>query len=72
MADALFADGTILAIFAALARYGEGKGGRAEHTLADWQLRGVLEKLESLQKISLAQLAATANLSPFYFARAFK
>jgi AraC family transcriptional regulator len=31
-----------------------------------------MEKLELMQDVSLTELAAIANLSPFYFARAFK
>jgi AraC family transcriptional regulator len=70
--DTLFADGALLAIFAALARHSTTRSARAIRGLADWQLRRVTEKLESLQDVSLAELAAAANLSPFYFARAFK
>jgi AraC family transcriptional regulator len=62
----------ILAIFAALARHGVRRETRAKRGLADWQLRRVIERIESLQDVSLAELAASANLSPFYFARAFK
>jgi AraC family transcriptional regulator len=71
-ADTFFADGVILAIFAALAKHGARRAARARRGLADWQLRRVVEKIESLQAVSLAELAASANLSPFYFARAFK
>ena len=70
--DSLFADGVILAIFAALARHGTRRETRAKRGLADWQLRRVVEKIESMQAVSLAELAASANLSPFHFARAFK
>ena len=45
---------------------------RVKKGLADWQLRRVLEKLEALDDFCLAELAASANLSPFYFARVFK
>jgi AraC family transcriptional regulator len=71
-ADTLFADGVILAIFAALAKHGARRRDRAKRGLADWQLRRVIERIESLQDVSVAELAASANLSPFYFARAFK
>jgi AraC family transcriptional regulator len=68
----LIADGAILAIFAALAGHGTRRSGKAKRGLADWQLRRVVEKLESLRDVSVAELAASANLSPFYFSRAFK
>ena len=71
-ADSLFADAAIVAILATLARLGDQRGVKAKRGLADWQLRRVTEKLESMQDISLADLAAAANLSPFHFARAFK
>ena len=45
---------------------------RAKRRLANWQLRRVVEKIESMRDVSLAELAAAANLSPFYFARVFK
>jgi AraC family transcriptional regulator len=71
-ADNLFADAAILAILATLARRGEQRGVKARRGLADWQFRRVTEKLESMQDVSLVDLAAAANLSPFHFARAFK
>jgi AraC family transcriptional regulator len=71
-ADRLFADAAIQAILATLARLGEHRGMKAKRGLADWQFRRVTEKLESMQDISLADLAAATNLSPFHFARAFK
>lgn len=71
-ANSLFADAAILAILATLAMHAEKRGVKAKRGLADWQLRRVTEKLESMQDISLADLAAAANLSPFHFARAFK
>ena len=71
-ADRVFADAAILAIFATLAGQEAKAGARAKRGLADWQLRRVMEKLESMRDISLTELAASANLSPFYFARAFK
>lgn len=71
-ADALFAEAAILAIFAALARHGTERSARAKRGLVDWQLRRVMEKLESMQDVPVAELAASANLSPFYFARVFK
>lgn len=71
-ANSLFADAAILAILATLARHAEKKSVKPKRGLADWQLRRVTEKLESMQDIPLADLAAAANLSPFHFARAFK
>jgi AraC-type DNA-binding domain-containing proteins len=70
--DSLFADAAILAILATLARLGAQREVKAKRGLADWQLRRVMEKLESMQDISLAGLASVANLSPYHFARAFK
>jgi AraC family transcriptional regulator len=70
--DGLFADWAILALFASLARHGRRTRAPARHGLADWQLRRVLESLESGQDIRLVDLAAQANISPWYFARAFK
>jgi AraC family transcriptional regulator len=70
--DLLFADTVVLAIFAALARYDERPCVAIERGLADWQLRRVMEMLESMQDVPLADLAARANMSPWYFARAFK
>lgn len=71
-AERMFEDAAILAIFASLARLATRETVCARRGLADWQLRRVLEKLGSLQDVSLAELAEAANLSPFYFARAFK
>jgi len=71
-ADSVFADAAILAILATLAGQVEKTVVRAKRGLADWQLRRVMEKLESMQDVSLTELAVSANLSPFYFARAFK
>jgi AraC family transcriptional regulator len=70
--DRLFADGVIVAIFAALVRHCTRRSGCARRGLADWQMRRVMEQLNSMQNVSLADLATSANLSPFYFARAFK
>ena len=71
-ADKLLADTAIAAIFATLARRGADISRKAKKGLADWQLRRAMEKLSSMGECSLAELAASANLSPFYFARAFK
>jgi AraC family transcriptional regulator len=70
--DSLFADTAIVAIFAALARHGKQVPAPTERRLADWQLRRVMEMLKSMQDVPLADLAARANISPWYFARAFK
>jgi AraC family transcriptional regulator len=70
--DGLFADTVTVAIFAALARHGKRPRAAAERRLADWQLRRVMEMLQSMQDVPLADLASRANLSPWYFARAFK
>jgi AraC family transcriptional regulator len=70
--DGLFADTVTLAIFAALARHGKRPRAAAERGLADWQLRRVMETLQSMQDVPLAALAARANMSPWYFARSFK
>jgi AraC family transcriptional regulator len=70
--DNLLADSAILAIVAGLAKHSSKRVARAKRGLADWQVRRVMEKLESMQDVSLAELAESANLSQFYFARAFK
>jgi AraC-like DNA-binding protein len=70
--DRLFADGVIVAILAALVSHCTRRAARAKRGLADWQMRRVMEQLNSMQDVSLAALATSANLSPFYFARAFK
>jgi AraC family transcriptional regulator len=70
--DVLFADTTIVAIFAALARHRKREGLASGRRLADWQLRRVIEMLQSMQDIPLADLASKANMSAWYFARAFK
>jgi len=69
--DVLFADTVIVAIFAALARHGKNERA-SERGLADWQLRRVFEMMESMQDVPLAALASRANMSAWYFARAFK
>jgi AraC family transcriptional regulator len=68
----LFADTVVLAIFAALARHGKRARAETKRGLADWQLRRVMEMLQSMQEVPLAALAAAANISPWHFARAFK
>lgn len=71
-ADSLFVDTAVLATFAALARHGRRGTRPARRGLADWQLRRAIELLESMGDIALSDLAASANMSPWYFARAFK
>ena len=50
-ADRPFSDAAILAILATLARHADQKEAKAKRGLADWQLRRVTEKLESMQDI---------------------
>lgn len=72
----LFADGAVLALIAALLRLSEqmqalpvAKGGIAPH-----RLRRVFDCIEAHlgEDISMNDLAAAAELSPLYFARAFR
>jgi len=71
--DSLFADLAVVTIFAAIARHAlRDRPLKAGRGLARWQVRRVMEKLELLENVSLAELATAVNLSPYYFARAFK
>jgi hypothetical protein len=57
-ADRLFADGVIVAIFAALVRHCTRRSPCAGRGLADWQMRRVMEQLHSMH----ASFARTAGL----------
>ncbi|RYZ38119.1 MAG: AraC family transcriptional regulator [Myxococcaceae bacterium] len=72
-ATQLYGDGLTAAIFAALgSRRGEGTSTRKG--LAPWQLRRVIDFLESRlpERVELSVLAALVDLSQAHFSRAFK
>jgi AraC family transcriptional regulator len=71
----LFTDGALMALGAALSRHaGAATIQRARGGLAPWQARRVTDYLHAhlAKDISLAELAAVADLSSYHFARAFK
>lgn len=70
----LFAEGAALVILAELARLADKPVEQARGGLAPWAARRVVEYLHAhlAEEVSLVELAAVANLSPFHFARMFK
>ncbi|MBE4746741.1 helix-turn-helix domain-containing protein [Corallococcus sp. ZKHCc1 1396] len=69
----LYGDGLTAAIFAVLGSR-RGRGHVTRRGLAPWQLRRVLDFLESRlpERVELAALAALVDLSQAHFSRAFK
>ncbi|HEV2605586.1 MAG TPA: AraC family transcriptional regulator [Microvirga sp.] len=71
---ALWADGALLQLAAALLRLRDGRPRLQKGGLAPWQQRRVTEYLadQLTEDVSLEKLAGVAGLSTFHFARAFR